>query len=266
MLQIRNTILGLTFLLTYNVWSQTDKNGKIEAQEIIIIKDYKVNLEEAVKMNFSPKTPPSENFKKNKLSYNIPSKLKQLSFEPKPVQTLSFTKSVADKFTESYIKLGFGTQISPLIDILHNQKFSKDLNFKLGINHLSANRTDINMPWQRYFTNHLFTGLDYYGKKIIIKPRASFLYNHNNFYAPDLPVSPEGVSEIGRNYQIFSFQNNIITYTGKKGITFQNEIRGDLMKDNINNTTLDTAKKKYNEYRYGGDISIEKNFKNTHII
>lgn len=265
MLHKRFTILGL-MLACGQLIAQTDKSGKIETQEIIIIKDYKVNLEEASKINFSPKTPPAENFKTDKLTYNIPTKLKQLDFEPKPVQTLSYTKVADEKTYESHIKAGFGTQISPLLNILHNQLFSKDLRFKLGVNHLSANRSDLTSKWQRYFTNEFFTGLDFQNKKISVQPYAKFTHNHNNFYAPDLPLSEEGKYDIGRNYQWFNFNNKIDYYGFKNGWRIFNNVRMDYLKDNINNENKDSLKKQYNEYRYGGDVTVEKKFNNMHQL
>ncbi|MBK7956730.1 MAG: hypothetical protein IPK03_00565 [Bacteroidetes bacterium] len=78
------TILGFLFCAV-ELHAQGEQ---IESQEIIIIKDYKVNLEDAVKVGFAPNTPPSENFKTDKLTYSIPSKLKKLEFEAKPIQTI----------------------------------------------------------------------------------------------------------------------------------------------------------------------------------
>lgn len=263
MFHIKKTLLIIPLLFARHLMAQ---NGQIESQEIIIIKDYKVNLEEATKINFSPKTPPAENFKKDKLTYSIPVKLKKLEFESKPVEPIGYTKPTPEKYIESYVKAGFGSQISPLFDLLHNQQINQEVNFKLGLSHLSANRSDLATKWQRFFTNQASTGIDYHGKKLIVLPRFSVLYNHNNFYAPDQPLSGDGNLDIGRNYQLFTLTNSLMTFTSKKGFTFSNELRGDFLKDQINHENPDSSRHRYEEYRYGTDLSVEKLFKKIHAI
>lgn len=237
---------------------------QIESQEIIIIKDYKVNLEDAVKVGFAPNTPPSENFKTEKLTYSIPSKLKKLEFEAKPIQPLSYTVPKLIPSDNSYLKLGFGSQIAPMAEWVHTQKINDKILVNAHAVHNSAFRSDALNGYQKFMSNDGMVGMNYHSKKWMVAPSIYFKHNNNHLFSIDDKGSNK--LDIGRNNQKFGLSNKVENLIGKQEIKFSNTVYLSYLKDNVNQEQTGEQSFKYNEYRYGTTFFVEKGIAKIHKL
>ena len=105
--------------------------------QVIIIKEYDAKVKDAEKISFSPNIPEEED-KLPKLSYKVPSRdFKDIPFEPNPLKPLGMSSDKLERFNSSYIKFGFGTQLTPLVELMYNDNKTKNLKYGIYYDHLS---------------------------------------------------------------------------------------------------------------------------------
>lgn len=137
---IRSFILSLILSLSVlNVFAQ---NSTVGNDEIIVITQHDAKIKDADKINAAPSVPQMEETKVN-LDYKLPAfDFKEIQIAPNPLKPIALSKEKWERFNRSYIKLGFGSQLSPLAEFAYNGK-NKITHYGVDVSHFSAFPLDI---------------------------------------------------------------------------------------------------------------------------
>ena len=105
--------------------------------QVIIMKEYEAKVKDADKVSLSPNIPEEED-RTPKLAYKIPERdYKDIPFEPNALKPLGMSNDKLEKFNSSYIKFGFGSQLTPLAELMYNDNKSKKIKYGFYYDHLS---------------------------------------------------------------------------------------------------------------------------------
>ncbi len=146
---------------------------ELKPEEIEVVTTYTPFLADAFKINFPAVIPPRKSIEKLELMYTTPVKLLPLSFSPVPLRPLAIGKEGPEKTQSSYIKLGFGTQYSPLAEALYNGGKFEKVNYGFFYRHFSTYGQNIEN--QKQSENHGELFVNYYIKRI--KIHSEFTYD-----------------------------------------------------------------------------------------
>ncbi len=190
-----NTILWIALLslcsTTLLAQGDDDQPKDLGTENTEVITGYDPTLADAVKVNFQP-TIPIINAEKRELTYTIPTTVLPVNYDLISVKPLGIAKEKPIDYPSSYLKLGFGTQLSPLVELLFNdgkkpkRREGKYSSFHYGIyfKHLSARASkldhqdfsdnDVKVFMNKYFKKaKLSTVIDY-------NQRSRFYYGFSN--------------------------------------------------------------------------------------
>ncbi len=135
-------IIVIMSLFTFFTSQHCSAQGIIKTEEVDIIKPYQPLLADAEKIEFKAQ-PARVDSNIEVLDYDVKSHLIEVPFIPAEIRAVSLPKEEVILSQDNLVKAGFGTQLTPLIDLyLHNgasEKFSYGLNF----HHLSSNGSKV---------------------------------------------------------------------------------------------------------------------------
>ncbi|MCB0510343.1 MAG: hypothetical protein KDC82_06235, partial [Bacteroidetes bacterium] len=176
---MKNSIkICLLFFAFASQLSYAQEEGNLGSEDIIVVKDYEARIVDAEKIKINPNIPEIET-EKLVLEYNVPSKLLELNYPPHTLKPYSMPKVKSETFNDSYIRLGFGTQFSPLAEVVYMNDDVKNTVFGAYYKHLSAyGKTDN----QKFRDNDLGTFVKYYLKKTELGANFNFMQNQDYFY------------------------------------------------------------------------------------
>ncbi len=157
----------------------------IDPEEIDIVKPFEPTLADAVKVEFAPDLPSPEEIKKNQPtfgSYQVPNRFLTIAYQPPTLKPMAYkpdknAKNSGEKLKNAWIRAGFGTQSTPILDIaLSNGKSDK---FMVG-----ANGSHISSKGKLDFQDYSRTKVGVYGKVFTDQNffGANIDYNRNQFY------------------------------------------------------------------------------------
>jgi hypothetical protein len=109
----------------------------LDSEKIIITRDYEARIEDAQRIRINPSIPETE-IEAPVMTYEVPPRLLRLKYPPHPVRPLAMPKAKPETYMGSYVKLGFGTQFSPLAELVYNDNSVKNMQFGAYYKHLSA--------------------------------------------------------------------------------------------------------------------------------
>lgn len=178
--KIKTSIL-LLFISFSFAQAQEEETGNLGSEDIIVIKDYEARIDDAQKVLVNPSIPDIRIIKP-KLDYSIPSRLMELKYPPHTLRPYSMPKVKDLEYNHSYIKLGFGTQFSPLAEIVYINKDVENLEFGAFYKHLSAYGKREN---QKFRDNNLGLFVNYTMKKTEIGANFNFTQDVDYFYGYD---------------------------------------------------------------------------------
>lgn len=187
-------LMGLVCMLFFSenlLHAQSDL-PTLEDEKIIIKRDYEARIEDAQRVKLNPMIP-MRTIEKPTLNYNVPSRLVKLKYPPHPVRPLSLPKEKPETFNNSYIKLGFGTQFSPLAEIVYNEKSFKNLQFGAYYKHLSAYGKRENQSFRQ---NRVGVYAQYFIPKAEIGFNLNFDQDVNFFYGYNTSDTSFAASEV----------------------------------------------------------------------
>jgi hypothetical protein len=150
----------------------------LDSEKIIITRDYEARIEDAQRLKMNPSIPDTE-VETPVLSYEVPSRLLKLKYPPHPVRPLAMPKAKKETFMNSYVKLGFGTQFSPLAELVYNDNSVENLQFGAYYKHLSAYGRREN---QKFRHNEMGAYAQYFLKKAETGFNFRFDQDVNHFY------------------------------------------------------------------------------------
>lgn len=167
-------IIVLGVLGTSNLWAQDN----LETEDITITKDYEARIADAKKINIAPRIF-DVNLPMPELSYQTPSRLLELQYPPHQVKPYAMPKVSLEKYNHSFIRLGFGTQFSPIADIVYINNQTENLKFGAFYHHFSAYGKPEN---QKFRDNNLGVFANYTLNKIDIGFTGDFEQDVDYFY------------------------------------------------------------------------------------
>lgn len=175
-----NLQIKLSLLLTLFALAKlsAQENPNLGTEDITVSKDYEARIADAQKINVNPSISDVE-LPAPTLSYNVPSKLLELKYPPHTLKPYSIPKVKQEKYNSSYIKLGFGSQFSPLAEIVYINKDVENFEFGAFYKHLSAYGKREN---QKFMDNNLGVFTKYTLKKTAIGANLNFEQDVDYFY------------------------------------------------------------------------------------
>lgn len=220
--------------------------------EVIVIKEHEAKVKDAVKIELMPVSPVID-IKKPTLNYTVPPKeFKELPFEPNPLKPIAISKEKLNKYNTSYLKLGFGSQLTPLVDFAYNDNKTKNLEFGLFYKHLSQYAFKIKN--QRYSIDAPGFYLRYFPKTYEIGTDFKFTNHRLHFYgSPDTIYEEKAVRQVFRNYEASVHFKNAAK--NKLDINFITQLKFDYFQEIYG---------KSNEWFIQGKVGLDKSFKKYH--
>lgn len=144
-------ILLAALMLQNAVFAQGGGDDNIGTDSLKIITKFKPILTDPVKLSFPPRMPDIEKDLRL-LKYTTPVSLLGVAYEGTPLKPLAIQKEKPNNYPTSYFKLGFGTQLSPLAELMFNdgsikkaEKYGKFHKYSYGVyfKHHSARATKL---------------------------------------------------------------------------------------------------------------------------
>jgi hypothetical protein len=165
-------------LLSLGVFAQNEDD--LHGDTLIVVKAYQPILVKADKMNENPTI---QDTQKVELDFNYPFLSKQIpvNFQTDTIQAAKIKGEPLVKLYRGYIRLGVGSNTTPLFEAFYNSLRSKKTSWGVHARHFSSN--GINRIDNSNFSHN---GLDIYGKKMTKKHTFSggvdYQYDKLNYY------------------------------------------------------------------------------------
>ncbi|MGB0929887.1 MAG: hypothetical protein ACPGVB_03875 [Chitinophagales bacterium] len=162
-----------------------DAGLDIDPEEIDIVKPFEPTLADAVKVEFSPDLPTPEEIKQNQPvfgNYQVPNRFLTIAYQPPTLKPLAYQpskkgKNDGEKLHNAWIRAGFGTQSTPVLDIaLSSGKSDKRV--------IGANGSYISSKGNLDFQDYSRTKVGVYGKMFTDEAffGGNIDFNSNQFY------------------------------------------------------------------------------------
>jgi hypothetical protein len=163
---------------------------------VTITKEYEGKVKEADKVSLAPNIP-EEKETSPKLTYNIPQRdFKDISFEPNPLRPLGMSIDKLERFNSSYIKLGFGSQLTPLAELMYNDNKSKNLKYGFFYDHLS--QYGFHIKNQKYSDDRAGAYMNYFAGKLELA--AGFAFQNLRNYDLNIGLKNSQKNALGIDY------------------------------------------------------------------
>lgn len=237
-------------------FAQNKDKGAVN-ETVEVVKQYEATIQDAQKVNIQPNVPEVEE-SKPKLDYNVPGReLKDFAFEAGPVRPLTMSKEKLERFNNSYIKLGFGTQLNPLAELAYNDDKTKDLRFGLFYNHNSA--ASYKNKLQRYSDDEIGVYAKYFPKSIEVGGGFTFhnyrthFYGIDSSYGSDTVFKAPDVRQVFRTYDLQLYLRN--AKSNKAGINYSQTLQFNALQETFGHA---------NEWFIAGQTNLNKSFAKYH--
>jgi len=245
-------LLAVSFIAS-PLLAQKDKDGDIGNEQVVVVKEYEATIQDAQKINIQPGIPNIEE-KQPRLDYSIPIKeFKDISFEANPLKPIAISKEKLQPYNTSYIKIGMGSQLVPLVQLAYNDNKTKNLQFGILYDHLSAYGWDIKN--QRFSDDKARVYLKYFPKKVEVGLALNFRNYRTHFYGTDSAYSEKAVRQVFRNYDATAYIKNA------------QKTRLDVdVKQTLNFNYLQETFGGAHEWYMAGQTDVQKSFLKYHAI
>jgi hypothetical protein len=203
---VKNRIFLLMVMHCIALSLFAQKEGGIGNEDVVVVKEYEATIQDAQKINIQPNIPEIED-KKPKLDYTIPVKeFKDISFEANPLKPIAISKEKLQAYNTSYVKIGFGSQLMPLVQFAYNDNKTKNLQFGILYDHLSAYGWDLKN--QRFSDDKAGVYLKYFPKKVEIGTAFNFRNYRTHFYGTDSALTEKQARQVFRTYDATAYIKN----------------------------------------------------------
>jgi len=174
-------------------------------KEIVVVKPYQPSLSDAYKINILPMVSDSISIRPS-FDYSIQPKKFDTKFQIQPITPARLVGAPLTKLYKSYLKLGFGNYLAPLVELRINSLRGKKSQWGIDLQHYSINgklKLDNDHKVKPgYFDN----SINIYGKRIFHKSflsgKISGAYDGGNYYGynPILGDTLLSKDQIQQNY------------------------------------------------------------------
>ena len=244
-------LIAIITLLSSPIFAQTG-NG-IGNEQVIVIKEYEATIQDAQKINIQPNIPELEE-KKPKLDYTVPvQEFKDISFEANPLKPIAISKEKLQAYNNSYIKIGMGSQLMPLVQFAYNDNKTKNLQFGIMYDHLSAYGWDVKN--QRFSDDKAGVYLKYFPKKVEIGTAFNFRNYRTHFYGTDSTYTEKQVRQVFRTYDASAYIKN--AQKNKAEIDIKQTLNFNYFQETFGGA---------HEWYMAGQTDFNKTFKQYHAI
>jgi hypothetical protein len=222
--------------------------------EVIIVKEHDSKIKDADKISVAPNIPQLEDQKMN-FDYSIPAReYKEMTIEPNPMKPIALSKEKLERFNQSYIKLGFGSQLSPLVEFMYNGK-GKNVRYGAEVYHFNA--TPFSIKNQRFFDTRVGAYVKAFPSTFQFTTEFNFRNYINHFYGNQNTetLTRKQIRQTFQDYDVVatfgSLKKNApeIDFSTKVQFNYFNELAG-----------------KSNEFYLHGGIMVGKKFLKVHSL
>lgn len=253
-------VLGTIFQFSVSqIYAQTD--GSIGNEQVDVVKEFNPLIQDANKIVFPPE-PVEAKPDPISLQYNLPDRLLPLVYPQSNLKPLAIAKEKQAQYFNSYARLGFGSQWSPLGEVFFAEGKPEKSLFGAHAKYRSAHGQKIK---SQDYTNIDVTGFaQTYIKQSLLKTSASFHNNTVHYYGYDV---------FRKDYEFILPELN---QKDLKQAFNQVDVTVDLLNAKRRNSNFDYAAKvnynylwdkfNLNEQFINADITLKKSFKDKHHI
>lgn len=195
--------------------AQTDtirrKSIDSDTVKIVVVNNFNPIISDAVKLNYPPKEPVIKR-EKSPVKYNVPVTLAPIVYPPINIRPLAINKEKPVEYPGAYLKLGFGTQFSPLGELFYSgHKLNGDnevFNYGVFFHHLSAFGQKIKN--QNFMDNQAAAYINFYpAQKVRIGTRFDFENNSVYYYGYNHADTSFSKKEIKQTYNWLNLDVNL---------------------------------------------------------
>ena len=200
-------LVTLSFLLLssqFSLFAQDDKLNK----EVQVVRPYEPSISDAFKINLLPKIEDTLKFTP-KLTYTILQRPISTNYTITPITPAKMLQETMNDLSNSYVKLGFGNSISPLLEVYYNNGRNKEFSYGGWLqSHTEFGKIKLDNG-SRVDDDFGRTDLNFFGKKIltssIVEGSAGYNKHRVTYYGYDLNAAPASITPGGsQNEQVFN--------------------------------------------------------------
>lgn len=264
---IKISLVILTSTVALFGYGQKTGSG-VSNEEVIVVKEYEAAIQDAQKITLAPSIPDIQE-KTPTFSYSIPSKdYKDFSFEANPLKPIGVSKEKYEKYNTSFIKFGFGSQLTPLAQLAYNDNKAKNIKFGIFYNHLSAK--GFNIKNQQFSDDEVGAYFKYVPQKIELGTSFTFHNYRTHFYGTDTLVADTAVKakdirQVFRTYDATLYLKN--SQQNKLGVNYKQTLQFNYLQEQFgkanewfvySHTSLDKIIAKQHGVSFDFDFDISR--------
>jgi hypothetical protein len=242
------------FFSIQNTVAQT--SGTIGDEKVTVVREFNPLIQDANKINFPPE-PVEVKEEKTELQYTVPVQLFPLSYPQANLKPLAIAKEKTESYFNSFARLGFGTQWSPLAEVRFVEGKRDKFLFGAHGKYRSAHGSKIkSQDFSKTYAS-LFT--DAYVRNSLFRANASYTQNINYYYGYDVLKSTPKLTQkqLRQTFNIADVQLQLLN-AKRRGPAFDydGKVQFNYLVDRF----------KLNEYFINADIWFQKSFKEMHHV
>lgn len=186
----KNILVAAAGLLLSPLMAQTGTKDSIGSESVTVYTETTPIVQDAVKINYPAEIPTYQ--RDNTVpKYEVPTRQADVVYEPVTIRPLGLSKEKPIDFPSSYVKVGFGTQLSPFLEAMHNgRKMVKEkekLSYGLHLKHHSAYGSKL--QHQDFSENRAAAYGSVFLNKVRINTKLEYRRDGRFYYGFDLPDS-----------------------------------------------------------------------------
>lgn len=145
-------------------------------KDVVVIKAYTPTISDAFKLNVMPKIKDTLNFKPD-FSYQVVPFMFKTNFEVEPIRPAKIVGEPLGRLYGNYVKLGFGSDISPLAEVKINSVRSRKYTYGVEAGHHSSYGS-FKIDDHKYYPNFSDNYVSLYGTKFLKNKNLSGKLNY----------------------------------------------------------------------------------------
>ena len=174
--------------------------GQVGQEEVTVVREVETSIQDADRISFAPVVPEWK-VAVPKLEFLLPQKdFRYDSYEPQTGKPIALAREKLEKHLTSYIKLGFGSQLTPLAQFAYHNTQQTKVTYGLLYDHLSMYGFTIRN--QRFSDDAIKAYVRYFPGKIELGSHFRFHNLRTHFYGfPDSIRDARLLRQIFRDYE-----------------------------------------------------------------
>lgn len=203
--------LTFTFLIGLATITNAQQTNQSHNEQVTIVGSYDPSINEVFKINTKPDIKEID-FKAQEFSFKFMDIKQTTSIELNPIKAASVRTSRRVEKFDNFIKLGFGSRLSPYVDFYHSKVEKGNYNFNANVFHYSSFNNIKDYSASPFSKTHAKISLSKYFDDHILDLGFKYGLNTNRFYGykPDDWVSidiPE--DDLKQMFNLIRFDANV---------------------------------------------------------